>query len=429
MQKVTHRQIAPGVELTCVTAYKFKTGCVSLTLMTPLDKKTAAMNAVLPSVLRRGTARYPDMESIEAVLDDLYGARLETVVRKRGEVHCVGFYADFPDDAFVPRGGRILEDTVALMGEMLLSPSTSAGRLRRAYVEGERDNLIDDINAEINYKRSYATHRLIELMCKGEKYSVNKLGTVSDAEKITVATLTKHYKNLIATANIQVYYCGSASPDRVERAVRNALAALPRRVSGDLPATQVKYEPSGDKVKVLKEKMDVSQGRLVMGYRMGHAFEYPNPSAVMVMNALFGGCAGSKLFLNVREKLGICYYAHSDMDRHKGIMLVSSGIEFKNYDVCVEEITAQLEAIKSGDFDESELSTAKKAVITALCASQDSPAGFESMYLNRALLGDGSRPEELAAMAEEVTAENVIKCASGIKLDSIYFLTGEDDNA
>ena len=135
MQKVYNKQIMRGVNLTCVKAEKFKTGCLSITLMTQLDKKTAAMNAMLPNVLRRGTARLPDMESIAAELDNMYGVRIEPALRKKGEIQCIGFYADFPDDAFLPHGKNILEKTADLIGEMLLQPATSGGRLKAEYVD------------------------------------------------------------------------------------------------------------------------------------------------------------------------------------------------------------------------------------------------------------------------------------------------------
>lgn len=429
MQNVLRREIAQGVNLTCVTAYKFKTGCLSITLMTQLSKKTASLNAVLPSVLRRGTSRYPDMESIEAALDDLYGARIEPVVRKKGEIQCIGLYADFLDDAYAEKDSHILEKTASLMGEMLLSPSTKGGRLRKEYVDGERENLIDDINADINDKRYYASRRLNEIMCKGENYGVSKLGTVAEASKISVYTLTKHYKEVIASSNIEIFYCGSADIDRVERAVKDALSSLPRADELTYPENDVKYKPDNEEPRYCTEKMAVTQGKLVMGYRLGNAMMEQNHAAMMVFNALFGGAVTSKLFMNVREKLALCYYANSSIDRHKGIMVVSSGIEFSKFDEALNEITAQLEAIKNGEIEQWELDGARRAVVTAISASIDSPIGLESLYLDKSITGMRAEPEELAALAEDVRLDEVVKIAKGVVLDSVYFLTGDEDNA
>jgi predicted Zn-dependent peptidase len=418
-----------GVNLTCVNAYKFKTGCLAMTFLVPLDKKTVAFNAVLPSVLRRGTSSHPDIESLAATLDELYGARIEPVVRKKGEVQCIGMYADFPDDAFVPGGGRILEKTAKLMGEMLLSPATSGGRLRTEYVESERQNLMDDIRAEINDKRLYASRRMMEQMFKGESYGVSKLGTLSDASKISVAGLTKHYKSLISTAAMEIFYCGAAKPDDVERILKDALAMLPRIGECEIPETRVDTEAFEGKVKYCSEKMDITQGKLVMGYRLGEAMKSPNHAALMVFNAVFGGAVTSKLFMNVREKLSLCYYASSGLDRHKGVMLVSSGIEFSKYDEALGEIEKQLDSIRKGEIEPWEIEGAKKAVMNAIYSSLDEPSGLEGLYLDRSMLGLTANPEELAALVSDITAGEVIKIASCTKLDTVFFLTGEGENA
>jgi predicted Zn-dependent peptidase len=175
--------------------------------------------------------------------------------------------------------------------------------------------------------------------------------------------------------------------------------------------------------------MAVTQGKLVMGYRLGNAMMEQNHAAMMVFNALFGGAVTSKLFMNVREKLALCYYANSSIDRHKGIMVVSSGIEFSKFDEALNEITAQLEAIKNGEIEQWELDGARRAVVTAISASIDSPIGLESLYLDKSITGMRAEPEELAALAEDVRLDEVVKIAKGVVLDSVYFLTGDEDNA
>ncbi len=429
VQNVTRKEIAPGVNLTTVSTYKFKTGCLSMTLVTRLQKKTASLNAVLPYVLRRGTAKNPDMVSIERQLDDLYGARIEPVVRKKGETQCVGFYADFPDDAYLPGGSSVLEKTAELMGEMLLSPATRGGRLIKEYVDRERENLLADLYAEINDKRYFAAKRLNEIMCSDEAYGVSKLGTVSEAQKISVYTLTNHYRELLASSNIELFYCGSADADRVENVLRYVLSALPRRDKLSLTYTDVKFSPDKDSPTLVTEQMNVSQGKLVMGYRIGDAMREQLHPAMIVFNAVFGGSVTSKLFMNVREKLSLCYYANSAIDRHKGVMVVSSGIEFDKYDEVYNEITAQLEAIKQGKIDSWELEGAKKAIITAISSSVDSPVGLESMYLDSALNNLIATPENMAALVSLVTKEDVVRVAKGVTLDTVYFLTGEGDYA
>lgn len=417
-----------GVRLKCVSTRKFKTGAISLSLICPLDKKTAALNAVLPYVLRRGTASHPDMVSIEAYLDELYGARLEPVLRKRGEVQCVGFYADFVDEAFVGRGTGIIEKVSELLGEMLLMPATAGGRLRRDYVETERDNLIADIKSELNDKRSYASHRLLENMCDRERYSVPKLGRLREAEKITVATLTNHYRSLIGCAPVEVFYCGSADPDRVARAVRDALSGLPRREITPLPTTEIRYAPKGP-AREFTETMELTQARLCMGYRVGDAMRRPNRAALSVANAMLGGAPTSKLFMNVRERLGLCYYVSSGLDSHKGVLLISSGVDGEKLGDARAEIEAQLAALKAGDFEDWELETAKKSIVTAYLSVCDSQPALEAAYLDFGLSGLELGADDIAALSEEVSREDVMEIFRGLALDSVFTLRngGGDD--
>ena len=407
---------------------KFKTGAISLSLICPLDKKTAALNAVLPYVLRRGTASHPDMLSIEAYLDELYGARLEPVLRKRGEVQCVGFYADFVDEAFVGRGTGIIEKVSELLGEMLLMPATAGGRLRRDYVETERDNLIADIKSELNDKRSYASHRLLENMCDRERYSVPKLGRLREAEKITVATLTNHYRSLIGCAPVEVFYCGSADPDRVARAVRDALSGLPRREITPLPTTEIRYAPKGP-AREFTETMELTQARLCMGYRVGDAMRRLNRAALSVANAMLGGAPTSKLFMNVRERLGLCYYVSSGLDSHKGVLLISSGVDGEKLGDARAEIEAQLAALKAGDFEDWELETAKKSIVTAYLSVCDSQPALEAAYLDFGLSGLELGADDIAALSEEVSREDVMEIFRGLALDSVFTLRngGGDD--
>lgn len=83
MTHVTHRELMPGVRLTAVQTDKFKTNLLSVSLLAPISEETASANALFPYVLRRGTERCPDMETLSAALDELYGGSIEPMVRKK----------------------------------------------------------------------------------------------------------------------------------------------------------------------------------------------------------------------------------------------------------------------------------------------------------------------------------------------------------
>ena len=427
----TRKEILPGAYLTCLRTDKFKTGLLSVNLLTRLSRETAAQNALIPSVLRRGTVKSPDLDALAVRLDSLYGARLEPAVRKKGEIQCVGFWADFVDEKYLPDGQTLLEDVAALLGEVLLEPRTRGGLLLSAYVDSEKEKLLEDIRSRINDKISYSRYRLTELMCPAEDYAVDVLGTEEEAEAIGYVALTRRYHELLAASPMEIFYCGSAEPARVERAVRDALSTLPRgELDMDL-GTDIRMNTVDEQTRYFTDEMEVTQGKLAIGYRLGDAMEDPDMAALRVMNAVFGAGVSSKLFMNVREKLSLCYFASSALDLMKGVMAVISGIEVTDYDQALAEIGRQLKAVQEGDITDDELSAAKRGLVNDLLSAGDSAGALESFWLEQNLLGLEYGPDELAALVEDVTKEDVVRAAAGIVCDAVYFLrgTGEDEDA
>ena len=425
--EIKRKEIIPGVWLSCLHTDKFKSDCLSLSLLTQLDRDTVSMNALVPRVLSRGSAFHPDMDSISAACDELYGARILPIVRKKGEVLALGFYAGFIADRFTPNGEKLLESVASLMGEMLLSPATRGGLFMKNYVESEKEKLLDDIRARINDKRTYATYRLITQMCAYEDYGCDDMGEETEAAGISYIDLTKHYRNLIQECPIEIFYCGSAPFRRVENAMMDALLTLPRGEINYEIGTDIRMNSVSAQPRYFEDELEVTQGKLEMGFRLGEIMDDPDFAAIRVFNALYGGDANSRLFLNVREKLSLCYYAGSACDRLKGIMLVSAGIEFDKFEEAKAEILSQLDELRQGNFSDEERSGAIKSVCSDLIALTDSPGALEDFYQTQTLCGLEYGPEEYSALCEMVTREDVIAVAKSIELDSIYFLRADED--
>ena len=420
-------ELMPGVFLSHLRSDKFKTACMSVTLLTQLRRETAAMNAVIPFVLNRGTTRYGDMEQLSRRMDELYGAAVEPVVRRIGEIQCIGFYGSFPEPDYLPGGEALLGDTCALMAQLLLDPATRGGLLLPQYVDSEREKLLDIIRSRMNDKRSYALTRCIEEMCCYEDFAVSRFGSESEAENIHYKKLTRHYRELIQTCPVEIFYCGKTDFKAVSAAMREAFSTMPRgEIDYDI-GTDLRMNAVEDHVRFVEEEMDVTQGKLVLGFRLGECMEEPDIPALYVFNAVYGSGATSKLFMNVREKLSLCYYASSAVYMHKGIMLVSSGIEFDKLDAARDEILAQLDSVRRGEITDDELRSAKKSVASDLRAVQDSIGELEGFYLSQALDGLDYGPAELAALAEDVTKEDVQAIAKSIECDLIYFLKGSGE--
>ena len=415
------REIMQDVFLTYLPAQHFKTSRLTLNLVTGLDRASASANALLPAVLRRGTVRCPDMESLSAALDTLYGANIDYTVRKKGERQCVGFAAGFIDDGFTPHGEKLLEPVAQQLGELLLEPVTRDGCFLSEYVDSEKANLIDAIRALKNDKRDWADIRLMQEMCAGEPYSVLRLGDEETAGAITADALYRHGRELMASNRVELIYCGGAEERRVEDAVLSALARLPRGSQTPLPPVRRAAAP--ETPRCIIETMDVTQGKLAMGYRCT-SDDYP---AMVLANLIFGGTSNSKLFLNVREKYSLCYYASSSYARSKGILTVSSGVEVTDFERAEEEIERQLHAVQQGDWEDWEQEGALQAIRTSLLSLTDSQGALENFYLGQIASGATETPEELASSLQQVTKERIVAAARTVTPDTVYFLRGKEE--
>lgn len=428
--KIERKEIAQGVFLNHLYSDKFKTAFMSFTFLSQLCRENASMNALIPFVLHRGTRTYGDMEQISNRLDELYGTAVEPSVRRLGEIQGIGLVASFPETVFLPSGENILKDVIGFASEMLLHPATRGGLLLPKYVDSEKQNLIDLIRSRINEKRSYAMTRCIEEMCCYEDYSVGRFGSEDDCQSINYKKLTARYREVIQTCPLEIFYCGRAAVGEVVSLLKDAFSLMPRgEIDYDI-GTDIRMNSVEEEPRFFTEELNVTQGKLVMGYRLGEVMEDPDYAAISVFNAVFGSGVTSKLFMNVREKLSLCYYASSTIDKKKGIMLVNSGIEFDKFDEAKAEIIHQLDEVRSGNITDDELRFAKKSLVSDCASMLDAPPELENYYLSQIISGMDVSPEEMAELIGFVTKEDVVRIANSVECDLIYFLKGgsNDEN-
>ncbi len=414
--------LSPGVTLRCCRDSRFKQGCLSLQLVQPMQAETAAMNALLPSVLLRGTRRCPDLRAITQHLDELYGAAVSPLVRRIGDYQTTGLFCGFMDDRFALPGDRVLEPMIAFLEELLLdSPLEEEGFLP-SFVESEKKNLIATIESELNDKRVYALNQLLRAMCKNDTFGLPRLGTVEEVAAIDPQKLLSHYRRILKTSPMEIFYVGSAQPETLAGLLRPMLAKLSREVSPMAVQTGLRGCESAD----LVQTMDVSQGKLCMGFVTPITNRSPEFPAMQLMNTILGAGMTSKLFVNVREKMSLCYSIGSGYYGSKGIVTVSAGIDFDKEAQVKQEVLHQLDACREGDITPAELNAAREALVNSLRSTNDSPGAIEGYYATAALSGLGMTPEEYIDKLWDVTVEDVVAAARQLTLHSTYFLKGAD---
>ena len=408
------------ITLRCCRDTRFKQGCLSFQLVQPMSADTSAKNALIPNLLLRGTNAHPTLRSITARLDELYGAAVSPLVRRVGDYQTTGLYCGFMDDRFALPGDQVLAPMIAFLEELLLDSPLEKGGFLESFVESEKRNLIATIESEKNDKRAYAMSQLLRTMCREDTYGLPRMGEPDQVAAIDASDLYCHYRQLLRTAPIEIFYVGSAQAALVADLLKPLLSRLDR-CSAALPA-QTGFHPCEKSDQV--ETMEVSQGKLCMGFVTPITNRAPEFPAMQVLNSIFGAGMTSKLFMNVREKMSLCYSIGSGYYGSKGIMVVSAGIDFDKEAVTRAEVLRQLAACQAGEISREEFAAAKEAILSSLRATHDAPGSIEGYYATASLSGMGMTTAEYMARVEAVTLEQVVAAANKVELHTTYFLKG-----
>ena len=413
-------ELLPGVELRCCRDGRFKQGCLSFQFVRPMCAGEAALNALLPSVLLRGTNAHPTLRSVTEHLDTLYGASVSTLVRRVGDYQTTGLYCGFMDDRFALPGDRVLAPMVDFLGELLLDSPLEGGAFLPEFVEGEKKNLIATIESELNDKRAYAMNRLLKTMCREDSFGLPRLGEKEQVAAIEPDELHRHYRRILRESRIQIFYVGSAQPETLRELLMPLVSKWDRSYV-NLPV-QTSFSDTGGSH--ICEELDVAQGKLCMGFTTAITNRDAQFPAMQLMNTIFGAGMTSKLFMNVREKLSLCYSVGSGYYGTKGIVTVAAGIDFDKEMQTREEVLRQLAACQAGAITLDELTAAKESVLSSLRATHDTPGAIEGYYATAALSGMAMTPDQYMEAIQAVTLEQVAAAARTVKLHSSFFLKG-----
>ncbi|HLY12213.1 MAG TPA: pitrilysin family protein [Planctomycetota bacterium] len=398
---------------------KFKTITISLYVHQPLGDQATAM-ALLPQVLRRGCKGLPDMRAIVVFLEDLFGASMGADIAKIGERQLLVFRLEVVNDRFAPRKIHALEKSLQFLWKMLSQPVTSKGGLRSDYVAQEKENLKRLIEGMINERMSYAYERCIQEMCKGEPYARYEYGTLEDIEPVTPQDLLKLHGRLLTEAPIDLFVSGDVEPKKVA-ALAKKLFKLGKRRLKPIPAAVV-TTGTGD-LREHVEKLDVEQGKMVLGCRTGVIWGKPETFPLVMYNGLLGAFPHSKLFANVREKEGLAYAVHSSLDHTKGLLFITAGIDPDKYAKCVEVIKQQMADLAAGKISDDEWEKTRLTITDRVRSREDNPSAKIGSFLEMSLNGKPMTAAQVIDGVNGVTREQVVQAAHLVRPDTIFYLT------
>lgn len=417
--KIIREQIGKNVYFSVVTDKRFKKNLISVNFITDLSKETASVNALIPNLLVKTNKNYPDFSALNTKLSSIYGANLYCDVRKMGDSQVLNVSISGIDDRYALEGEKITAELCKIITDCIFDPYLENGVFCEKDLEVEKENLIQLIESELNEKRVYAINKAYETLCAGEGAGLQKYGYTDDVGKITSAYAYEAYKNLLSETQVEIICTGFSEFEEVKEVLSTSFNSVVRSEEKEYTSRK---SPLKGEVANNTERMDVNQSKLVLGFKISGENRHAN----RILQKIYGGTTTSKLFLNVREKLSLCYYCAARYNSEKGVLMVDCGVESANIEAAKKEILNQLDDIKNGNFTDEDIKISALDVMNTAKTTNDSLGGIESWYLSRIYIKEIKSPEDDAAIDFDITKEQVIEAAKTAQLDTIYLLTSQN---
>lgn len=416
-------QLANGVNLHIRQTTQFKTISFSIKFRRPLTEQGASERSVLSNVLHHSNEKFKTTAAFRNYLDDLFGTVLYFDTSKRGYEHTLFLNVETVNDQYL-KDSNVLNDVLETLYYAIFKPNFENGQFVPSIVEREKEMVLERINSIFDDKTRYAQTRLTQILRPNHAASISANGTEQEVKNITTASLTAAYEEMLAQDEIDIYVVGDVNTEEMINKLREYLPFADRQQLEDTSvrnATPTIVEP------YTKEQHDMKQGKLHIGFNASVLFGDDDFPKMQVFNGIFGGYAHSKLFLNVRERESLAYYASSSYASHYGLLYVVSGIEPANEKKAIEVIEEQLQSMKQGEISDLELAQTKAMLTNQLKEALDSARGQIEIYDQYKGLNEPFTFDTWATRWAEVTKEDVQRMAILIEKEAVYFLCGKEE--
>lgn len=415
-------ELAQGVTLYVRPTTQFKTISFSFKFRTALTAQVAAERTVLTNVLQHSNAAYPTTAAYRSALDDLYGAVLYFDTAKKGTTHTLYMNAEIVNDQYLSHEA-VFEPMIEVMKSALFAPNLANGEFKPAIVTREKKIVEERIEAVFDDKARFAQKRLMEILRPNHPASISANGTVAEVNAITPTSLYAAYQNMLQRDSVDIYVVGDVDVASMVATMKEAFPFTART-----PVTeQQSTTPQSAEFRYVREQQTMKQGKLHIGFSTPVRFGDDDFAAMQVFNGIFGGYAHSKLFMNVREKESLAYYASSAYASHHGLVFVTSGIEAINEEKAFTLIKQQLNGMAKGDISEREMTQTKAMLKNQLREALDSARGQIEVYDQYKDLKEPFTVEAWSQKWQNVTVQEVAKMAQQMQLEAAYFLSGKEE--
>lgn len=416
-------ELKKGIKVHFINTDLYKTDLTCIIITTPLKRETVTKNALIPFMLRRGTTKLPNQYLISKELQNMYGASFNCGVDKMGDNVVLKFCIESISNEYALNNEDILKMNIETLLDIVFNPAKVNDMLNEEFLEVEKENLKDIIESKIDDKDSYSLENCISNMYGDSGFGLYKYGYVEDVDKITIEEISEYYNWLISNSKIDLFISGNFDDENIKNLLNNnenIKKLSPREENYILDSTTGK--PKVEKVNEVKEEMDVTQGKLVIGLDITSTQE--NLRGIgNVYNSILGNGANSMLFQNVREKAGLAYSAKSVFFKQKNNIFIRCGIQIENFEKAVDIIKVQLENIKKGEFSEEDVNNAKTFLIAGIKNVEEEQDTEIIYYIGQEISKTNLTIQEYMDNINKVSKEDIIEFAKSVDINTIYFLT------
>ncbi|QPS70582.1 EF-P 5-aminopentanol modification-associated protein YfmF [Lactococcus garvieae] len=406
-------KLASGVNLHVIKETKFKTIRIMVRLREALTQENIAKRVIISNLWETTNAAYPTAQAFSSRLSELYGTSFSTAVNKKGSQHLLSIHMNLVNPKYVDID--TLAGAVDFMHKALFKPDENVKVFQR-----EKTNLINYLKAMNEDRSYYASRQLATLFYSDNKQALPGVSTVELLEAETAEAVFAYYKEMLDNNLIDIFVLGDVDKSEIEQLFQG-FDFKDRHASSDIFYSQELKE-----YQEKTEEKEVQQSILQLAFAQPTTYGSADYMSLQVMNGLFGGFAHSKLFMNVREKASLAYYASSAFDSFTGLLKVNAGIDAGNFQLARELILEQLQAMQSGNFTDQEIEQTKTMLKNSYFMSLDSSSNLiEQAFIQEILPERYVDADRFLNELEAVTKEDIMRLAQGLKLQVQYFMKGE----
>jgi len=352
----------------------------------------------------KGSAKYPTAFDISSTIEGMGG-----VFNAFTSKDHTGYYVKAPGSHF--------EEVARVLSDMILHSTIDPEEIER-----EKNVIVEEINMYEDMPARRVSDYFDELIFKGHPLACDVAGSEKTVRASTRKTFTQYIDQLYHPDNAVVVVAGGLSfGSKPSEGISKYTRIIEETFGGwggisQKPSRHFTHTQKTPLVSVHHKQTE--QAHFCLGYRT-FGLQDPRRYALTLLSTILGGGMSSRLFIEVRERRGLCYYVSTGRELYTdtGYLVTQAGVtnNISQLNEAIKVIIGEHEKITAGSITEEELSKAKEQVKGRMLLSLEDSYHVASLEGTKYLFEHKTvTPEELITRIEQVTKDEVCSLAKEI---------------